>query len=48
MIRVEQNIVSAIKNIIKSEELARDHIQMDFDESDAARLRDEVKVAKSL
>ncbi|MFG6315915.1 recombinase family protein [Bacillus velezensis] len=46
MIRVEQNIVSAIKNIIKSEELARDHIQMDFDESDAARLRDEVKAAK--
>ncbi|HEQ3553525.1 recombinase family protein [Bacillus subtilis] len=46
MIRVEKNIVSAIKNIIKSEELARDHIKMDFDESDAARLKNELKAAK--
>ncbi|MCY9198063.1 recombinase family protein [Bacillus atrophaeus] len=48
MIRVEKNIVSAIKNIIKSEELARDHIKMDFDESDAARLKEDIKAAKKV
>ncbi|MCY8609944.1 recombinase family protein [Bacillus paralicheniformis] len=48
VIRVEKNIVSAIKNIIKSEELAKEHIKMDFDENDASQLKKDIKEVKKL
>lgn len=48
MLRVEKNIITAIKNIIKSEDLAKQHIKMDYDENDITRLESEIKTTKKL
>lgn len=47
-IRVDQNIIKAVKDIISSEDLARKHVKMDYDESDLAQIMKEAKAAKKL
>ncbi|MGP9042148.1 recombinase family protein [Cytobacillus kochii] len=45
MLRVENNLISAIKAIVTGEEMAKKYVQLEYDESDLKKLEEDIKAA---
>jgi len=48
MLRVENNLVKAIKAIITGEDMAKKYIQLEYDESDLKKLEEDIKTTNNL
>ena len=48
VIRVEYNLIHAIKSILTSEEMAKKHIKLEYDRGDLKKLEDDIKTTNKL